>query len=226
MGNGGDGEKDYEPDPEFHRKYIFAGHVAEFMTKLKDEDEEAYKKQFGRFIKEGIEPEDLEGIYENAHKLIRQFPFKRREPLKLGRFKTREKRKDRDVKYEHKKWPCHPIKLTIDQRKQRIREKLKAMGKTRVYKVAAAKKRKVKVPIDPEFIKEQKRLKLERLEQRKKNKKIASTPRSWKDQRAALENRKEFFKLKRKLYLEKKAKQEIMRKKREEKRAAKQAAEE
>jgi len=139
-----DGGREYEPDPEFHRKYIFAGHVAEFMTKLKDEDEEAYKKQFGRFIKAGIEPEDLEGIYENAHKRIREDPFKEREPLKLGRFKRRKKRKDRNVKYEHKKWPCHPIKLTIDQRKQRIREKLKAMGKTRVYKVAASKKRRKK----------------------------------------------------------------------------------
>merc|ERR1712014_454638 len=100
----------------------------------------------------------------------------------------------------------------MGQRKQRIREKLKAMGKTRVYKVAASKKRRKKAPLDPEYNKEQKRLKEERLEQRKKNKKIASTPRSWKDQREALQKRKDFFKLRRKLYLEKKARQEEMRK--------------
>merc|ERR1712038_612440 len=138
-----DGGKDYEPDAEFHKKYIFAGHVAEYMTKLKDDDEEAYKKQFGRFIKAGIEPEDLEGIYEAAHKAIREEPFKARDPLKLGRLKTRDKPKDADVVYEKKKWPCHPIKLTIDQRKGRIREKLKAMGKRKVSKTMGKRQKEL-----------------------------------------------------------------------------------
>lgn len=217
-----DGGRDYEPDPEFHKKYIFGGHVAEFMTKLKDEDEEAYKKQFGRFIKEGIEPEDLEGIYEAAHQAIREDPNRAREPLKLGRFKTRKKAKDADVEYEHKKWPCHPIKLTIDQRKQRIRAKLKAMGKTRVYKVPQKKKRMRKV-VDPELKKEAEKAKLARLEQRKKNKVIASTPRTWKDKCEALKKRKEFFALRRKNFMEKKKRQAEMKIKREAKQAAKQA---
>eukprot|EP00463_Aulacantha_scolymantha_P006763 TRINITY_DN928_c0_g1_i1.p1 TRINITY_DN928_c0_g1~~TRINITY_DN928_c0_g1_i1.p1 ORF type:complete len:328 (+),score=70.87 TRINITY_DN928_c0_g1_i1:127-1110(+) len=121
--------KDYEPDAEFHRKYIFGGHVAEYMTKLKDDDEEAYKKQFGAYIKAGIDPDDLEGIYEAAHKAIREDPCRVRGKLERGRFHTREKEKDKDFKYEHKKWPAHPIKLTVRERKNRIREKLLAMGR-------------------------------------------------------------------------------------------------
>lgn len=195
-----DGGRDYEPDPEFHKKYIFGGHVAEYMTKLKDEDEEAYKKQFGRFIKEGIEPEDLEGIYEAAHTAIREDPNKGREPLKLGRFKTRKKAKPDKITYPKKKWPCHPIKLTIDQRKQRIRTKLKAMGKTRVYKVPQVKK-KVKKTIDPAAKEEALKAREARLEQRKKDKKIASTPRTWQQKREALKRRAIYFKQKRKKFL-------------------------
>jgi len=130
--------KDYEPDAEFHRKYIFGGHVAEYMTKLKDDDEEAYKKQFSAYIKAGIEPEDLEGMYEAAHKSIREDPFKARGDLELGLYKQREKPKDKDFKdYEHKKWPSHPIKLTCAQRKARIIKKLKKMGKVKKYRSAA-----------------------------------------------------------------------------------------
>lgn len=198
----GDGGRDYEPDAEFHKKYIFGGHVAEYMTKLKDEDEEAYKKQFGRYIKEGIEPEDLEGIYEAAHKAIRENPTKEREPLKLGRFKTREKPKDANVEYEHKKWPCHPVKLTIHQRKQRIRAKLKAMGKTRVYKVKQSRKSKRAKKNADAVAKKAEEAKMKRLEERKKNKVIAKTPRTWEQKKEALKRRAEFMKQRRAKFLE------------------------
>lgn len=214
-----DGGRDYEPDPEFHKKYIFGGHVAEYMTKLKDEDEEAYKKQFGRFIKEGIEPEDLEGIYEAAHEGIRTNPNKEREPLKLGRFKLRKKAKDADFKHEHKKWKCHPIKLTIDQRKARIRAKLKAMGKTRVYKVPQPKKKVKKVKRNAKSLsKSELKAKRERLAQKRKNKVLAKTKKPWKEKQDAFRKRAAFFKERRKKYLEKKAEREA---KKQEKKEAK-----
>jgi len=126
--------KDYEPDAEFHRKYIFGGHVAEYMTKLKDDDEEAFKKQFSKFIAEGIEPEDLEGIYEAAHKEIRANPFKERGELERGRFKTRETPVSKTFVYPKQNWPCHPRKKTIAQKKDAVRKKLVAMGKTKVFR--------------------------------------------------------------------------------------------
>jgi len=59
---------------EVHRKHIFGIHVADFMRHLIEEDEEAYKRQFSRFIKHGIGPDDLEGIYKKVHAAIRAKP--------------------------------------------------------------------------------------------------------------------------------------------------------
>lgn len=42
-----------------HRRHIFGQHVADYMRKLLDEDEEAYKKQFSRFIKLGVTADDV-----------------------------------------------------------------------------------------------------------------------------------------------------------------------
>jgi len=61
-------------DAETHCKYIFGGNIGEYMTKLKDEDEEAYAKQFSQFIKNGIDAEGLEEMYEKCHEAIRADP--------------------------------------------------------------------------------------------------------------------------------------------------------
>lgn len=45
-----------EYNAEAHRDRIMGKHVANYMAQLKDDDEEAYKRQFARFIKNGIEP--------------------------------------------------------------------------------------------------------------------------------------------------------------------------
>merc|ERR1712158_53390 len=58
-------------DAETHCKYIFGGNVAEYMEKLKEDDEEAYAKQFSQYIKAGIDGEALEAMYEKAHDAIR-----------------------------------------------------------------------------------------------------------------------------------------------------------
>jgi len=61
-------------DAETHCKYIFGGNIGEYMTKLKDEDEEAYAKQFSQYIKNGIDAEGLEELYEKCHEAIRANP--------------------------------------------------------------------------------------------------------------------------------------------------------
>jgi len=137
-----DGGKDYEADPEFHRKYIFAGHVAEYMNKLKDDDEEAYKKQFSRFIKAGIEPEDLEELYKKAHEQIRAEPNRPRGPLELGRHKTRKAPKKEGYVQPHKRFKCHPPKLTLHQRKKRVLAKLARLGKKQVSREPNSSKKK------------------------------------------------------------------------------------
>jgi len=61
-------------DTDVLRKYIFGGHVSDYMRKLQDEDEETYSKQFANYIKEGISADDLEDLYSAAHEKIREDP--------------------------------------------------------------------------------------------------------------------------------------------------------
>lgn len=67
-------EDDDGTDPETHRKYIFGGHVAEYMSKLKEEEPEKYEKQFAAYVKAGVGPDDLEDLYNEVHKKIRDSP--------------------------------------------------------------------------------------------------------------------------------------------------------
>jgi len=59
---------------EVHRDHIFGKHVASYMSSLAEDDEEAYKKQFSRYIKNGITAEGVEAMYTKAHKAIRADP--------------------------------------------------------------------------------------------------------------------------------------------------------
>jgi large subunit ribosomal protein L5e len=111
-------------DPEVHRKYIFGGHVAEWMTKLQADNEEAYNKQFKRFVDAGIGADDLEGMYTEAHKKIRANPTIKRDPLELGHNGKREAaRKGTPEKKRHR-----TAARSLAQRKDRIRQKLVAKG--------------------------------------------------------------------------------------------------
>lgn len=66
-----------ELDADTLRKYIFGGHVAEYMETLADDDEERYKSQFQGYIDDDIEADSLEELYQEAHKQIREDPFKK-----------------------------------------------------------------------------------------------------------------------------------------------------
>lgn len=48
-----------EFNAEIHRKHIFGQHVANYMRQLSEEDEEAYKRQFSGFIKEGVDADSV-----------------------------------------------------------------------------------------------------------------------------------------------------------------------
>ncbi|KAK2190099.1 hypothetical protein NP493_88g02011 [Ridgeia piscesae] len=78
--------KDFNAD--IHRQHIFGQHVANYMTTLRDSDEDAYKKQFSRFIKLGINPESMESMYKKTHASIREDPAaKKAPPKKEGKVK-------------------------------------------------------------------------------------------------------------------------------------------
>ena len=63
-----------EYDAETHKKYIFGGHVAEYMELLEEEDPERYQSQFSAYIEKEIEGDSLEELYQEVHKKIREDP--------------------------------------------------------------------------------------------------------------------------------------------------------
>lgn len=104
-----------------HRRHIFGLHVADYMKKLMDEDEEAYKRQFSKFIKLGIGSDDLEGIYTKAHAAIRANPDAA--PKKPAPARDPSKR---PKTYKKKKLTLADRKNKVAQRKAAIVAKLDA----------------------------------------------------------------------------------------------------
>jgi len=97
-------------DPAQLRKALFGGHVAEYMKTLSEDEPARYKKQFSRYIKAGIKPDQLENVYKSLHAKIRENP---------ALVKT-TKKVPAQQKTDH-----HQKKLTLEQRKARVAEKLK-----------------------------------------------------------------------------------------------------
>jgi len=102
---GYDGESG-EFNAEVHRDHIFGKHVSGYMTQLQDDDEDAYKKQFSKYIKFGIAPEKIEDMYKSAHKAIREDP-----EHKAGEKKEVKK----------KRW--NRTKMSLAQRNDRVKQK-------------------------------------------------------------------------------------------------------
>ena len=108
-----------ELDPETLRKYIFGGHVAEYMETLADDDEERYKSQFSGYIDDEIEADGLEELYSEAHSQIREDPWKKDE--EAGPKKSREEWKAESKKYR-------TPKKTKEQKEQYVQEKIKQLA--------------------------------------------------------------------------------------------------
>lgn len=108
-----------ELDAETLRKYIFGGHVAEYMETLADDDEERYKSQFQGYIDDEIEADGIEELYADAHKQIREDPWKKDEDE--GEKKTKDEWKEESLKYKNKK-------LTREEKEAKRQEKIKQLA--------------------------------------------------------------------------------------------------
>jgi large subunit ribosomal protein L5e len=104
-----------ELDADTLRKYIFGGHVAEYMETLADDDEERYKSQFQGYIDDEIEADGLEELYAEAHKQIREDPFKKVD--EAGEKKTKEEWKKESLKYKGRK-------LTKEEKVERVKQRI------------------------------------------------------------------------------------------------------
>ncbi|XBI83834.1 hypothetical protein VPH35_092279 [Triticum aestivum] len=99
-------------DAEIHRKYIFGGHVADYMRSLADEEPEKFQTHFSEYIKRGISADDMEAVYKKVHAAIRADP-------------TMAKSTKAPPK-THKRY--NPKKLTYEQRKASLVERLNALN--------------------------------------------------------------------------------------------------
>ncbi|KAG2493843.1 hypothetical protein HYH03_008059 [Edaphochlamys debaryana] len=98
-------------DAEVMKKYIFGGHVAEYMEEMEEEEPEKYTKHFSKFLEEDISGGELEDLYAEVHKNIRENPVRAKKP------------RTKPAKVE--RW--HPVKLTLEQRREALKQKLAAM---------------------------------------------------------------------------------------------------
>jgi large subunit ribosomal protein L5e len=92
---------------EVLRDHIMGKHVADYMRLLQDDDDEAYKRQFGAFIKNGITPDAVEDMYKKAHAAIRDDPAAKPKPA------TKKEGKP-------KRW--NKAKKNLAQRRDRVRQ--------------------------------------------------------------------------------------------------------
>jgi len=95
--------KDKKLDAAVLRKYIFGGHVSDYMKKLQEDDPEKYKAQFSQYVKAGVKPDGVEAMWTAVHKAIRKDPVfvatKKNNATKPKRFqqlkKNNKQRKNR-----------------------------------------------------------------------------------------------------------------------------------
>ncbi len=103
-----------ELDAETLRKYIFAGHIAEYMETLADDDEERYKSQFQGYIDDEVEADGLEELYQDIHAKIREDPFKKAEGAEE---KSKGDYKKESLKYRGRK-------LSKDEKMERVKARI------------------------------------------------------------------------------------------------------
>eukprot|EP00270_Netrium_digitus_P001792 TRINITY_DN119_c0_g1_i1.p1 TRINITY_DN119_c0_g1~~TRINITY_DN119_c0_g1_i1.p1 ORF type:complete len:318 (+),score=114.65 TRINITY_DN119_c0_g1_i1:42-956(+) len=108
----GDGKGNFKLDAEIHRKYIFGGHIGDYMEMLMEEEPEKYQSHFAGFIKEGIESDGLEEMYKSVHEAIREDPS----PQLTEKKPPAEKRS----------WKMK--KLTYEERKASLEKRLAALN--------------------------------------------------------------------------------------------------
>jgi len=111
-----------EYDAEAHKDRILGDHVATYMSELKEEDKEKYERQFAKYVKAGIESDDIEEMYTKCHAAIRADPSiapKKPEGPK-------NKRDGNKITTPGGKTYVRRVKKTLKQRRDTVRQKIAA----------------------------------------------------------------------------------------------------
>ncbi|KAJ3147098.1 60S ribosomal protein L5 [Irineochytrium annulatum] len=110
-------------DAEVLHKYIFGGHVAEYMEYLEEDDEDSYKRQFSRFIEKEVSGDSLEDMYKECHEKIREDPSAQPKTHEYTDAKKTELKKYHDQRRNRKQREDR-----VKQKKAAFLRKLKAGG--------------------------------------------------------------------------------------------------
>jgi large subunit ribosomal protein L5e len=117
-------EKGAEPeyDAEAHKDRILGNHVKEYMEMMQEEDPTKYEAHFAKFSSEGIDADGMEEMYTNAHAKIKEDPeFKAAEKKDI-----KWERSGNDVKASDNTTVNRSIKLSLKQRREKVRVKIQA----------------------------------------------------------------------------------------------------
>jgi len=100
-------------NPDTLRKYIFNGHVADYMKLLKEENPTKYDRTFSEYVKKGVKGDQLEAVLTKVHKAIRADPTHKKKQPKEGA----------------KPKPYNKKKLNTKERRNRVKQKMANMAK-------------------------------------------------------------------------------------------------
>jgi len=113
-------KKEFKAD--VHRKHILGLNVASYMKDLQGDDEDSYKRQFSKYIANGITADSVEGMFKKAHAAIKNEP------------EAKKSEKKKPEGYKQKRWTKAP--LNRQQRADRVKQK-KASYLQKLQAVAA-----------------------------------------------------------------------------------------
>jgi len=128
-------EKGADPnyEAETHMSRIMGGHVGEYMEMLEEEDPTKYEAHFAKFIEAGVGGGEIQDMYKNGHAKIKEDPTftptdaKNLENKRVG---------NNIVPPDGKKYQRN-VKLTLKQRKEKVRQKI-ANAQKKALAAAAA----------------------------------------------------------------------------------------
>jgi large subunit ribosomal protein L5e len=128
-------EKGADPnyEAETHKARILGSHVGEYMEMLEEEDPTKYEAHFAKFIAAGISGGDISDMYSGAHAKIKEDPsFTPKDPKNIT-----NKRVGKNILPEGGAKYQRNVRLTLKQRKEKVRQKISTAQKKALAAAAA-----------------------------------------------------------------------------------------
>ncbi|CDI83811.1 ribosomal protein L5, putative [Eimeria acervulina] len=110
-------------NPEVHRSRIYGLHVAEYMRTLKEEDPERYQSQFSAYIRNKVDADSIEKMYQEAFQKIRANP----DPVKKEAREVKRVRQGAMIKTAKSQY-VRNTKIDKETRKERVLKKIQMVA--------------------------------------------------------------------------------------------------